>query len=87
MDMQDDVALAADFEDRVVQLLRMARHYARVAQCGARPRMQDALGDLEDALTDHLAALCNAAEDDKADAEDCGEAERERRAWRPLRAA
>jgi len=49
--------------------------------------MQDALAALEDALADHLAAIETAADDDKADAEDSGEAERERRAWRPLRAA
>ena len=49
--------------------------------------MQDALAELEDALSDHLAAIETAADDDKADAEDSGEAERERRAWRPLRAA
>jgi hypothetical protein len=49
--------------------------------------MQDALADLENSLSDHLAALANAAEDDKADAEASGEAERERRSWHPLRAA
>jgi hypothetical protein len=47
--------------------------------------MQDALVELEDAISDHLVALDNAAEDDKADAEASGEAERERQAWRPLR--
>jgi hypothetical protein len=87
MEMEDNVALAGNLDDRVVQLLRMARHYARVAQSGARGRKQDALTDLEDALTDQLASPENADEDDKADAEESGEAERERRAWRPLRAA
>jgi hypothetical protein len=71
----------------LVQLLRMARHYARVPQSDARPRKQDALTELEDALADQLAALENADEDDKSDAEDSGEAARERQAWRPLRAA
>jgi hypothetical protein len=42
---------------------------------------------LEDALSDQIAWLENAAEDDNADAEDFGEAERERRAYYPLRAA
>ena len=88
MEMEaESVALAGDSERRVAQLLQMARHYARVAQSDARPRMQDALTELEDTLSDQLAALENAEEDDKADAEDSGEAERERRAWRPLRAA
>jgi hypothetical protein len=49
--------------------------------------LQDALTDLEDALSDQIAALDNAAQDDLADAEDSGAAERERRAWHPLRAA
>ena len=49
--------------------------------------MQDALAALEDALSDHLAAIETAADDDKADAEESGEAERERRAYWPLRAA
>jgi hypothetical protein len=49
--------------------------------------MQDALAELEDALSDHLAAIETAADDDKTDAEDSGEAERERRAYYPLRAA
>ena len=87
MEMEDNVALAGNLDDRVVQLLRMARHYARVTQTGAGPRKQDALTELQDALTDQLAALESADEDDKADAEYSGEAERERQAWRPLRAA
>jgi len=68
-------------------MLEIARHLARVAQGPADRHMQDALAALEDALADHLAAIETAADDDKADAEDSGEAERERRAWRPLRAA
>jgi len=49
--------------------------------------MQDALVGLEDALGDQLAWLENAAEDDKADAEEFSEAECERRAYYTLRAA
>jgi hypothetical protein len=37
-------------------------------------------------LSDQIAWLENAAEDDKADAEESGEAERERHAYYPLRA-
>jgi hypothetical protein len=44
-------------------------------------------GHGEDALSDQIAWLENAAEDDKADAGESGEAERERQSWRPLRAA
>ena len=81
----DTVLLSGDYESRVAQLLSIARHQARVAQGVAAPRMQDALVELEDAISDHLVALDNAAEDDKADAEASGEAERKRQAWRPLR--
>jgi hypothetical protein len=47
----------------------------------------DALIGREDALSDEIAWLENAAEDDKADAEESGEAERQRQSWRPLRPA
>ena len=80
----DTFTLSGDDESRLTQLLELARHQARVAQTAAAPRMQDALTDIEDALTDHLAALANAAEDDKADAEALGDPGR---SWRPLRAA
>jgi hypothetical protein len=49
--------------------------------------MLDTLVGLEDALSDQIAAIDNAAEDDKADAEASGEAERARRAYVSLRAA
>ena len=80
----DTFSLSGDYESRVAQLLSITRRQARVAQVAAAPRMQDALVELEDAISDHLAALDNAAED-KADAEASGEAERERQAWRPQR--
>jgi len=83
----DTFTLAGDHEQRLVQVLEIARHLARVAQGPVGRHMQDALTELEDALSDHLAAIETAADDDKSDAEDSGEAERERRAWRPLRAA
>jgi hypothetical protein len=75
-----------DYEQRLVQVLEIARRLARLAQGPAYPHMQDALTKLEDALSDHLAAIETAADDDKADAEDSGEAEQERRAYYPLRA-
>jgi len=49
--------------------------------------MQDALTELEDALSDQLGALESAADADLADAEETGQAERIRQSWRPLRAA
>jgi hypothetical protein len=83
----DTFTLAGDYEQRLVQVLEIARHLARVAQGPADRHMQDALAQLEDTLTDHLAAIETAADDDMANAEDSGEAERERRAYYPLRAA
>lgn len=84
---RDTFTLSGDDKSRLTQLLELARHQARVAQTAAAPRMQDALVGLEDALSNQIAWLENAAEDDKADAEESGEAEHERQSWRPLRAA
>jgi hypothetical protein len=83
--MPDQDTFAGDYENRVLEALKVAQ--ARLAQAQAAPRVEDALVALEDALMDQIAWLENAAEDDKADAEASGEAERERQAWRPLRAA
>jgi hypothetical protein len=83
----DTFILTGDYENRVLEALKVAQHQVRLAQATARPRMEDALVGLEDALSDQIAWLENAAEDDRADAEESGEAERERQAWRPLRAA
>ena len=87
MEHPETVTLTGTYERRVAQLLRSARHQARLAQAGAKPRMQDALTELEDMLSDQLGALEIAADADLADAEDSGEAERIRQSWRPLRAA
>jgi hypothetical protein len=56
-----------------------------VSICTARqvmvgPHLQDALTDLEDALSDQIAALGDVIQDDLADAEESGAADRERRA-------
>jgi hypothetical protein len=83
----DTFTLTGAYENRVLEALRVAQHQVRLAQAQAAPRMLSALVGLEDALSDQIAWLENAAEDDKADAEESGEAERERQTWRPLRAA
>ena len=85
-DVPDTFTLSGDHEVRVLQALRLAQRQVRLAQGGASPHVQDALVELEDALSDHIAALGHAAEDDKAEAEASGEAERERRAYEPVRA-
>jgi hypothetical protein len=89
MPTQTDVpatfTLSGDYEHRVPEVLRIAKHQVRLAQPGAAPRTQDALVALEDALSDQIAWLEDAAQDDKADAD--FELELERAAWQPLRAA
>jgi hypothetical protein len=83
----DTFTLSGDNVSRILQLLRVAQRHARLAQVVVGPHLQDALTDLEDALSDQIAALDNAAQDDLADAEESGAAERERRALYPMRAA
>lgn len=87
MPVSQTITLTGDYESRVAQLLQVAQQQARLAQASAGSRMQDALTELEDMLSDQLAALGNAAEADLDDAEVSGVAERERKSWRPLRAA
>jgi hypothetical protein len=91
MDYQAQVpntfTLSGDYEQRLVQVLEIARHLARIAQGPADGHMRDTLAELEDTLSDHLAAIETAADDDRADAEESGEAERKRRAYYPLRVA
>jgi hypothetical protein len=82
---EDTFTLTGDYENRVLEALKVAQHKARLAQ--AAPRIKDALVGLEDALSDQIAWLEKAAEADKADAEELVVAERERQSWRPLRAA
>jgi hypothetical protein len=86
-DVPNTFTLSGAYEQRVLEALRVAQHQARLAQAGAALRMQDALVGLEDALSDQIAWLENAAEDDRAGAEESDETEREWAAWRPLRAA
>jgi hypothetical protein len=83
----DTFALSGDNISRITQLLRLAQRHTRLDQVIVGPHLQDALSDLEDTLSDQIAALDKAAQDDLADAEASGAAERERRAWHPQRAA
>jgi hypothetical protein len=85
--VRDTFTLSGDPESRVAQLLRLAQHQARVAQSAAAPRTQDALSYLEDAITDQIVLLENAAEDDRADSEESGAVEHERRSYYPMRDA
>src|SRR6201996_3216019 len=84
-EVPDTLDVSGDYENRVLEVPRVAQLQA-LAQRSAAPRMQDALVDFEDALSDQIARL-GAADADQADAEESGEAERKRRAYYPLRAA
>jgi hypothetical protein len=79
----DTFRLSGDNVSRITQLLRLAQRHARLDQAIVGPRLQDALTDLEDALTDQIGALDNAVQDDLADAEESGAADRQRRASYP----
>jgi hypothetical protein len=79
----DTFTLSGDTTSRIIQLLRLAQRQARADQVTVGPHLQDVLTDLEDALSDQIAAVDNAAQDDLADAEESGAADRERRAWYP----
>jgi hypothetical protein len=79
----DTFRLSGDNVCRITQLLRWAQRHARLDQAIVGPRLQDALTDLEDALTDQIGALDNAVQDDLADAEESGAADRQRRASYP----
>ena len=72
MQQQNTVTLTRTYENRIAQLLRAARHQARLAQAGAGPRMWDALTELDHILEDQIVGLANAAVDDKSDAELAG---------------
>jgi len=79
----DTFTLAGGNVSRIVQLLHLAQHYARLDQVMVGPRLQDALTELEDALSDQIAALNAAEQEDLADAQELGEAERALQSWSP----
>jgi hypothetical protein len=60
----------------------LVEHLARVAQnCGYGRHVEDALVEIEEAIVGHFAHIENALDDDKAEAEESGEAERARRTY------
>jgi len=78
---QDLLTLEGDRLARVFQLLKLTQRCARLAGDAGGSHLQDALVQLEDALSDQIAALEGALDDDKAEAEESGAAERERQAY------
>jgi hypothetical protein len=77
----DTFALSGDPVNRVRQALEIARHQIRVAWADADWRLEDVLIDGEEAIADQLARIDAALADAEADAEESGEAERQRRAY------
>ena len=68
--------------NRLRQALKVAGHQARIAQnCSYGRHVADALAEIGETIIDHLARIENALDDDKAEAEESGEAERSRRTY------
>jgi hypothetical protein len=82
--VSDTFFLSGERLDRLRQALKVAGHQSRVAQHGSYGRhVEDALVEIEEAISDHLARIENALAEDKAEAEYSDEAERARRAYFP----
>ena len=80
--VSDTFFLSGERLERLRQALKVAGHQARLAQnSGYGRHVEDALAEIEETITDHLALIDNAVDDDRAEAEESGEAERERRAY------
>jgi hypothetical protein len=72
----DAFSLSGERLDRLRQALKVAGHQARVAlhgDCGRH--VEDALAEIEETISDHLARI------EKAETEESGAAERARRAY------
>ena len=80
----DTFSLSGERLNRLRQALKVAGHQARIAQNGSYGHhVADALAEIEETIIDHLARIENALDDDKAEAEESGEAERSRRTYFP----
>ena len=82
--VSDTFSLSGERLDRLRQALLVAGHQARVAQASGYGRnVEDAVAEIEEAIDTQLARIETALADDKAEAEDSGEAELARRSWFP----
>jgi hypothetical protein len=82
--VSDAFFLAGDRLERLREVLLVAVHQARVAQnSGYGRHVEDALVAIENTITDQLAKIDNAVDDDRSEAEETGEAGRERQSWFP----
>jgi hypothetical protein len=83
--VSDTFTLSGENIDRLRQALKVVAHQARLAQAADYGRnVVDALVETEELARDQLARIDGALEDDRAEAEDQGVAERQRRASIPL---
>ena len=79
------VTLSGEHIDRVRQALKVLVHQARLAQAADYgPNSIDALVETEELAATQLARLDAALDDDRAEAEDLGIVDRQRRASYPL---
>ena len=77
--------MSGEHIDRLRQALRVVIHQSRVAQSADYGRnVIDALSETEELASAQLARLDGAEDDDRAEAEDLGVAEQQRRASYPL---
>jgi hypothetical protein len=77
----DTFTLSGEPVSRARQALEIARQQLKVAWGHGDWRLEDALADGEEAIADQLARIDAALADAEADAEESGEAERQRRAY------
>jgi hypothetical protein len=89
MDMEPttsgNLTLSGEHIDGLRQALKVVAHQARLAQGADYGRnLADALVETEELVSAQLARLDSALDDDRAEAEDLGLAERQRRASYPL---
>lgn len=83
--VSDMFTLSGERVDRLRQALKVVAHQARLAQSADYGRnLVDALVETEELALAQLARLDDALDDDKAEAEELGIAERHRRASYPL---
>ena len=81
----DMFTLSGEHVDRLRQALQVVMHQARLAQGADYGRnLVDALAETEELVSAQLARLDGALEDDRAEAEEFGLADRQRRASYPL---
>ena len=82
--VSDAFYLSGERLERLRQALEVAGHQARVAQSGGYGRhVEDALTEIEEAISAYLARIVSALDDDKAEVEDSSEAALERQSLFP----